>query len=245
MTGEFRNELGQPIGFPVPNWTARPRPPRTPRQGRYAAIEPIDPERHAAELFEANAQDREGRMWTYMGYGPFASLAEYRRWMEGACLGDDPLFHAVRDLSTGRAAGVASYLRIDPPVGVIEVGHIALAPALQKTIAATEAMFLMMARVFDELGYRRYEWKCDALNAPSRRAAERLGFAFEGVFRQATLYEGRNRDTAWYAIIDKEWPALKRAYERWLSPENFDADGRQRVSLGALTAEALGKTTSP
>jgi RimJ/RimL family protein N-acetyltransferase len=136
---------------------------------------------------------------------------------------------------------VASFLRIDPPVGVIEVGHIALAPALQKTAAATEAMFLMMARVFDELGYRRYEWKCDALNAPSRRAAERLGFTYEGIFRQATLYKGRNRDTAWYAITDQDWPAVKRAYERWLDPQNFDAEGRQRVSLGALMAGAVGR----
>ena len=240
MTEPRRNELGQPIGEPVPGWTPRPRPPRTPIEGRYAVVEPIDPERHAAELHEANAVDRDGRMWTYMAYGPFASLADYRRWMEATCLGEDPLFHALRDKRTGRAAGVASYLRIDPPVGVIEVGHIALAPALQKTAAATEVMFLMMGRVFDELGYRRYEWKCDALNAPSRRAAERLGFTFEGVFRQATLYKGRNRDTAWYAVTDKDWPALKRAYERWLSPENFDAQGRQRVSLGALTAQALG-----
>jgi RimJ/RimL family protein N-acetyltransferase len=237
---DHRNALGQPIGFPVPGWTQRPRPPRTPVEGRFAAIEPLDPERHVADLHAANAADAEGRMWTYMAYGPFASAAEYRRWMEATCLGEDPLFHAIRDLRTGRAAGVASYLRIDPPVGVIEVGHIALAPALQKTAAATEAMFLMMGRVFDALGYRRYEWKCDALNAPSRRAAERLGFSFEGVFRQATLYKGRNRDTAWYAITDKDWPALKRVYERWLSPENFDTQGRQRVSLGALTAAALG-----
>jgi RimJ/RimL family protein N-acetyltransferase len=245
MSEPRRNELGQPVGEPVPGWSPRPRPPRTPVRGRYAAIEPIDPGRHAAELHEANAADREGRMWTYMAYGPFASPADYRRWMESACLGEDPLFHAIRDLRSGRAAGVASYLRIDPPVGVIEVGHIALAPALQKTPAATEAMFLMMARVFDELGYRRYEWKCDALNAPSRRAAERLGFTFEGVFRQATLYKGRNRDTAWYAVIDTEWPAVKRAYERWLDPGNFDAGGRQRVSLGALTAAALGRNPAP
>jgi RimJ/RimL family protein N-acetyltransferase len=245
MTEPRRNELGQPIGEPVPDWTARPRPPRTRIEGRHAAIEPIDPARHAAELFDANAADREGQMWTYMGYGPFASLADYRRWMESACIGDDPLFHAIRDQASGRAAGVASYLRIDPPVGVIEIGHIALAPSLQKTAAATEAMFLMMARVFDELGYRRYEWKCDALNAPSRSAAERLGFTYEGIFRQATIYKGRNRDTAWYAIIDKDWPALKRAYERWLAPENFDAEGRQRVSLGVFTAAALGRSPSP
>jgi RimJ/RimL family protein N-acetyltransferase len=239
MTEGRRNEFGQPIGFSVANWTARPRPPRTAIAGRYAAVEPIEPDRHAAELFEANAADRQGWMWTYMAYGPFASLAEYRRWLATSCLGEDPLFHAIRDEQTGRAAGVASYLRIDPPLGVIEVGHIALSPALQRTVAATEAMYLMMARVFDELGYRRYEWKCDALNAPSRRAAERLGFTFEGVFRQATLYKGRNRDTAWYAIVDQEWPAVKRAYERWLAPENFDAAGRQRVALGALTAVAL------
>jgi RimJ/RimL family protein N-acetyltransferase len=164
--------------------------------------------------------------------------------MEASCLGEDPMFHAIRDKRRGRVAGVASYLRIDPPVGVIEVGHIALSPALQQTVAATEAMFLMMSRVFDELGYRRYEWKCDSLNAPSRRAALRLGFAFEGIFRQATLYKGRNRDTAWYAVIDKDWPAVKRAYERWLSPENFDADGRQRVPLGTPAAAALGNNQS-
>jgi len=238
---DHRNALGQPIGAPVPDWTARPRPPRTPIEGRYAVVEPIDPERHAAELFAANAADKEGRMWTYMAYGPFAGLPEYRAWMAASCLGEDPMFHAIRDRRTDRAAGVASYLRIEPAVGVIEVGHIALSPALQKTVAATEAMFLMMARVFDELGYRRYEWKCDALNAPSRRAAERLGFTFEGVFRQATLYQGRNRDTAWYAVIDKDWPALKRAYERWLDPGNFDGQGRQRQSLRLLTAGALGR----
>lgn len=236
---DHRDALGQPIGFPVPGWTARPRPPRTPMEGRHAIVEPIDLDRHAAELFAANAADTEGRMWTYMAYGPFASLSEYRRWIESACLGDDPLFHAIRDRRSGRACGVASYLRIEPAVGVIETGHIALSPALQDTVAATEAMLLMMARVFDELGYRRYEWKCDALNAASRRAAERLGFIFEGVFRQATIYKGRNRDTAWYAVIDRDWPALKRAYERWLDPANFDAEGRQRVSLAALTAAAL------
>jgi RimJ/RimL family protein N-acetyltransferase len=231
-----RNALGQPIGFPVPGWTPRPRPPGTAIEGRYAVVEPIDPDRHAAELFAANGEDRDGRMWTYMAYGPFASLAEYRAWMEQACRGKDPLFHAIRDKRTGRAGGVASYLRIDPPFGVIEIGHIALSPALQDNAASTEAMYLMMARVFDELGYRRYEWKCDALNEPSRSAAERLGFTFEGIFRQATMYKGRNRDTAWYAVIDEEWPALKAAYLSWLDPANFDASGRQRESLRPLIA---------
>jgi RimJ/RimL family protein N-acetyltransferase len=223
----------QPTGFPLPDWTARPRPPRTSMQGRLARVEPLDPHRHAADLFAANSAD-DGRMWTYMGYGPFPIEAEYRAWAEASSRSEDPLFHAIVDLATERAVGVASYLRIEPATGVIEVGHIALSPALQRTPAATEAMWLMMRRAFAELGYRRYEWKCDALNAPSRRAAERLGFTFEGVFRQATIYKGRNRDTAWYSVIDKEWPALDAAFRRWLEPENFDTEGRQRQALAAL-----------
>lgn len=235
---EYRNQLGQPIGFPVPGWTPRPRPPRSAIEGRLCRVEPIDPGRHAAALHAANLEDADGRMWTYLPYGPFTTLDDYRRWMETACLGDDPLFHAVVDGKSGRALGVASYLRIEPAVGVIEVGHIAYSPALQGTASATEAMYLMMRRVFDELGYRRYEWKCDALNAPSRRAAERLGFRFEGVFRQATIYKGRNRDTAWYAITDGDWARLKPAFERWLDPSNFDIGGRQRQRLSELTKEA-------
>ncbi len=233
------NSLGQPIGDPVPHWKPVAPPPRTPIEGRYCRIEPIDPERHAAQLFEAISDDQDGRTWTYMGYGPFATLPEYRAWMKATCLGDDPLFHAIIDTASGKAVGVASYLRIDPKFGVIETGHIHYAPRLQRTRAATEAMYLLARRVFDELGYRRYEWKCDALNGPSRKAAARLGFSYEGIFRQATIYKGRNRDTAWFAMIDREWPALKAAYETWLSPANFDAGGKQKQSLGALTANAL------
>jgi RimJ/RimL family protein N-acetyltransferase len=229
------NHLGQPIGFPLPGWSARARPPRTPMEGRLCRLEPIDVERHAADLHAANLQDKEGRNWTYLAYGPYARLEDYRDWMRATCLGEDPLFHTVIDLKTGRAVGVASYLRIDPAPGVIEVGHINYAPPIQRTAAATEAMFLMMRRVFDELGYRRYEWKCDALNAPSRAAALRLGFQFEGIFRQATVYKSRNRNTAWYAITDRDWPALKARYERWLDPANFDAAGRQRQSLSAAS----------
>lgn len=232
------NSLGQPIGLALPGWTARPRPPRAPIEGRYCRLEPIDVARHAAQLHRANMADRENRIWTYLAYGPFPEFEAYRAWMAASCLGDDPLFHAVVERKSGEALGVASYLRIDPAHGVIEVGHINYAPALQRTPAATEAMFLMMRRVFDELGYRRYEWKCDALNAPSRGAAERLGFRFEGIFRQATIYKGRNRDTAWFSIVDGEWPALKRAYERWLDPANFDAQGRQRERLADLTSRA-------
>jgi RimJ/RimL family protein N-acetyltransferase len=201
--------------------------------GRTCRIEPVEPS-HAGPLHDAFAADRDGRDWTYLPYGPFTDAAALRGWMEQACLGDDPLFHTVIDAATGRPLGLASYLRIEPAVGVIEVGHIHYAPALQRSVAATEAMALMMCRVFDELGYRRYEWKCDALNAPSRRAAERLGFRFEGVFRQATITKGRNRDTAWYAIIDRDWPDIRTAFERWLDPANFDGDGRQRRRLGEL-----------
>ncbi|MEX2649995.1 MAG: GNAT family protein [Alphaproteobacteria bacterium] len=228
------NELGQPIGEPLEGWTARPRPPRTPMVGRTCIVEPLDPGRHADSLFAAFAEDRDGRDWTYLPYGPFADGRAFRAWLDGSCLGDDPLFHAVIDARSGRATGLASYLRVEPATGVIEVGHIHYAPSMQRGIAATEAMVLMTTRVFDELGYRRYEWKCDALNAPSRQAAERLGFRYEGLFRQATMVKGRNRDTAWYAIIDRDWPALRAAFRRWLDPANFDAESRQRTRLADL-----------
>ena len=233
------NHLGQPIGDPVPAWTPPPRPARDAMSGAYCRLEPLDAARHAADLFEANRRDADGRMWTYLAYGPFDTLDAYRSWVERMAASDDPLFFAVVDTASGRAAGVASYLRIDPPNGAIEVGHIAYSPALQRTRASTEAMYLMMRRAFT-LGYRRYEWKCDALNASSRAAAERLGFSFEGIFRQATVYKGRNRDTAWYAAIDRDWPRLERVFTRWLEPENFDDDGRQRARLEDLRAEALG-----
>jgi RimJ/RimL family protein N-acetyltransferase len=169
-------------------------------------------------------------MWTYLSSGPFTSSAELRSWVEARQDSEDPLFFAVVDASTARAAGVSSYLRIEPAHGVVEVGHLAFAPQLQRTRVATEAMYLMMKHVFD-IGYRRCEWKCDALNAPSRRAAERLGFTFEGIFRQAIVYKGRNRDTAWYSVIDSEWPVLETSFRAWLDPDNFDADGRQRRRL--------------
>lgn len=228
------NHLGQPIGFPVPGWTARPKPPRSAIEGRFARIEMLDADAHAAHLHAANAADKEGRIWTYLPYGPYPDAAPYRDWVAQMAKSEDPLFHAIIDRASGKAVGVASYLRIDAAVGVIEVGHINYAPALQRTSAATEAMYLLMKRVFDELGYRRYEWKCDALNAPSRAAAERLGFAYEGLFRQATMYKGRNRDTAWYAIIDKDWPRIRGAFETWLAPANFDGDGRPRRRLSDM-----------
>ncbi len=231
------NALGQPIGDPLPNWTERPRPPRTPMQGRTCRLEALDAARHATDLHAANVADTEGRIWTYMGYGPFATEADYRAWIVKDASGDDPLFHAIIDMATDKAIGVASYLRIFPDIGSIEVGHINYAPALQRTVAATEAMYLMMARAFDELGYRRYEWKCDNANEKSRNAAARLGFTFEGVFRQCTIYKGRNRDTAWFSILDGEWPRVKAAFEAWLDPANFDAAGKQKRSLSDLRAE--------
>ena len=233
------DRFGQPIGEPVFGFASPALPPRTPMRGRYVDVEPLDLERHVPSLFRAQADDREGRHWTYLAYEQPQSEAAYCEWLAGISGGDDPLFHAIVDRASGDAVGLCTFLRIEPRNGAIEVGHINYSPRLSRTRGATEAMFLMMRRVFAELRYRRYEWKCDALNAPSRRAAERLGFTFEGVFRQATVYKGRNRDTAWYSIIDREWPALERAYTRWLDPANFDADGRQIQSLGALTAAAL------
>jgi RimJ/RimL family protein N-acetyltransferase len=231
---EQRNSLGQPIGFPLPNWQARPRPPRTPMHGRFCSLEPLDPERHGSDLFAANGEDKDRRNWTYLPYGPFERLEDYRSWLQQACREDDPFFHAIIDGATGRAVGIASYMRIDLAAGVIEVGGINYSPLLQHKPGATEAMYLMMRRVFDELGYRRYEWKCDSLNAPSRAAAERLGFRFEGIFRQATVYKQRNRDTAWFSILDREWPGLKRAFEQWLDRANFDGQGKQRQRLSEL-----------
>lgn len=232
------NSSGQPIGLPLPGWSPPPRPPQIPLLGRFCRVEPLNVERHAADLFAANSVDAAGLMWTYLAYGPFANIESYVEWMRRTCCGSDPLFHAIVDARTSQAVGVAGYLRIDPAAGSIEVGHLAFAPALQRSPVATEAMYLMMRHAF-ELGYRRYEWKCDALNARSRAAAQRLGLSFEGIFRQATVYKGRNRDTAWYAAIDGEWPTLQAAFERWLDPANFDAHGRQRQCLTDLTRPLL------
>ncbi|MEL7543877.1 MAG: GNAT family protein [Pseudomonadota bacterium] len=231
------NALGQPLGARVDDWQPPARPPRTPMEGRTCRVEPLDPARHGAALFTAYESASDDANWTYLPYGPFEAEAHYLDWLEAECTGDDPHFHAVIDLESEQPVGVASYLRIAPDAGSIEVGHIHFSPKLQCTVASTEAMFLMMQRAF-ALGYRRYEWKCNALNAPSRRAAQRLGFSYEGVFRQAGVYKGRNRDTAWYAMIDAEWPRLHAAFEAWLDPANF-VDGVQQVSLTSLTAPIL------
>ena len=206
-------------------------------EGAYCQLTLLDPQTHAADLFDAFAEDTDNTDWVYLPYGPFDSPSALKAWLEEIASKSDPLFYTVMDRQ-GKAVGVASYLRITPASGSIEVGHIHFSPQLQTTPAATEAMYLMMRHAF-ALGYRRYEWKCDALNQRSRRAALRLGLSFEGVFRQATLYKGRNRDTAWYATIDLEWPQLKAAFEAWLDPANFDDSGQQKQSLSDLTAPIL------
>ncbi|MEQ1828851.1 MAG: GNAT family protein [Pirellula sp.] len=233
MHNEF-NEFQQPIGPVVPDWRAPPIPSREPMEGRYCRLEALDPDRHAISLFASNSLDTRGVNWTYLPYGPFASFGEYREWLEKQAISCDPLFFAIVDRMTDEAVGVASYMDIRPKNGSIEVGHINFSPRLQRTRAATEAMVLMMARAFDS-GYRRYQWKCNALNAPSRAAAQRLGLSYEGTFRQATVVKGRSRDSAWYAAIDSEWPALREAFKIWLERANFDERGKQRICLSTLT----------
>lgn len=221
-----------PVGFPVPHWRPRARPSAAAMVGRYCRLERLSAERHAAELFAASAGAPES--WIYLHQDPPADFAEYESWVAASAPRDDPFYYAIIAGESGLAVGVAALMRIDPANGVIEVGSIHYAPALRRTRAGTEAIYLLMRRVFDELGYRRFEWKCDSLNAASRRAALRYGFRFEGIFRQAVVYKGRNRDTAWFSIIDGEWPHLRAGYAAWLDPANFDADGRQRKALATL-----------
>lgn len=233
-----KNSYDQPIGCPIANWSARLHPPRSPMQGRYCRLEPLNVSEHLDSLYESLGNNPITD-WTYLPYGPFEQVADFKQWLQQQDGLDDPLFYAIVDSTSNNALGLASYLRIAPYGGVIEVGHIHYSKFLQKTPMATEAMFLMMQRVFDELGYRRYEWKCDALNTRSRAAALRLGFTFEGIFRQATVYKNRNRDTAWYSMIDSEWLRLKRVYKVWLDPDNFDSSGSQIKPLGELTGRVL------
>lgn len=220
----------------VPDWSPPPVPPAgLTLEGRYALVSPLYPS-HCEALFAAFSKDH--AVWDYMPYGPFTGQEDYSRWVEGVSEQSDPHFFAITDKDTGAVSGQASFLRIAPEAGSIEVGHIALSPALQRTRAATEAMVLMMQWAI-EAGYRRYEWKCNAANLASRRAAQRLGLSYEGVFRKAAVVKGRNRDTAWFAVIDEEWPSLNIAFDQWLKPDNFDAKGRQMKSLSTLTRPIL------
>ncbi|MFI8006914.1 GNAT family N-acetyltransferase [Streptomyces sp. NPDC086010] len=228
---EHTNEFGQPIGEPMPGWGPRPLPSGATLTGRYCRLEALDPARHTRDLFAALSSARDDRDWTYMSVGPFASEVDFGAWTREAASSTDPRHYAVVDQRSGHAVGTLSLMRQDPANGVIEVGSVMFSPLLKRTTVATEAQFLLMAHAFDDLGYRRYEWKCDSRNAPSRRAAERLGFGYEGTFRQAVVYKGRSRDTAWFSIIGSEWPVLRQAFDVWLDPVNFDDDGLQRRSL--------------
>jgi RimJ/RimL family protein N-acetyltransferase len=230
------NDYGQPIGPALPDWTTRPLPPDTPLTGRYTRVEKLDADRHAADLFAAFQETPDGRDWTYLPNERPETAAAFEAHIRAIQTTRDPLHYAIVDLATGKAVGSSALMRIDPANGVIEVGHVRYSRRLMRTRAGTEAMHLLMRRAFDELGYRRYEWKCDSLNAASRRAAERYGFTFEGIFRQAIVVKGRSRDTAWLSILDSEWPRVRAAFEAWLDPNNFDAGGKQRRTLAELRA---------
>lgn len=239
------NELGQPVGDLVPGWSSRQPPPRRTLPGRWCRLEPLDPARHADALYQANARDTSNRLWTYLPYGPFADSKAYRTWVEEVSEQREAVFFAVVATEGDRPLGVCALHRIDVSAGCVEVAHVAFSPALQKTTAATEAIFLALSLVFDELGYRRVEWKCDALNAGSRSAAHRFGFSYEGTFRQALVVKGRNRDTAWFSITDSDWSRLKKAYAAWLVPDNFGPEGCQVLSLSRLTSGAFASSDSP
>jgi RimJ/RimL family protein N-acetyltransferase len=218
-------------------WTPRRRPDRKALEGRYCRLEPLDASRHGEDLFEASSVADAAERFRWLFEYPPESRADFRSWLDKAQGSEDPLFFAVVDKSSGKAAGRQALMRIDTTHGVIEIGSIYWGPLVSRRPAATEALYLFARYAFDELEYRRFEWKCHDLNAPSKRAAVRFGFRFEGVFRQHLVFKGGNRDTAWFSIIDREWPALRRAYEAWLDPGNFDAQGRQRRSLAELRAD--------
>lgn len=222
----------RPVGPVVDQLPPGLAPDDRPLFGRWVRLEAVSKAKHGASLYESFFRDDpEGAVWTYLGYGPFASEADFRSWLADREASRDPWFYAFVRRDTEKAAGMGAFMRLDASNGVIEIGHIWLSPALQKTREATEAIFLMMRHCLDELGCRRLEWKCDALNVPSRRAAERFGFTFEGIFRQHFIVKGRNRDTAWYSILDKEWPPIRAAFQKWLKDDNFDRKGRQKRRL--------------
>jgi RimJ/RimL family protein N-acetyltransferase len=222
-----------PIGPFVDNAPAR-RPARTTIHGRTVNLAPLDPTVHGDDLYQATRGAAGDRLWQYLFEGPFPDRATFDVHLRKIAASEDPLFFAILDSRSERAVGYASFMRIEPVHRVIEVGSILFTPHLQQKTLATEAMYLMARHVFEDLGYRRYEWKCNALNAPSRRAALRLGFTFEGIFRQHMIVKGRNRDTAWFSMLDSEWPLRKANFERWLDPSNFSADGKQKISLSQL-----------
>ncbi|HEY3988247.1 MAG TPA: GNAT family protein [Acidobacteriaceae bacterium] len=235
VPGDSATVASQPVGRALPAWQPRPRPERRSFHGRYCRVEPLDSARHADALYASLCNASGATGFTYLPANPPADIEEWHQRLEQYSASSDPLFFTLFEESS-RVAGMCAYLRVAPEHGSIEIGHIHLSPQLQQTRSATEIQYLLMRHAF-ELGYRRYEWKCDALNAPSRRAALRLGFQFEGIFRNALVYKQRSRDTAWFSVIEEEWPEVRRAFEVWLAPENFDAAGRQLNSLASLRAQ--------
>ena len=229
------NPFGQKVGLPIEGWTTRPLPERTTIEGRYCRLEPLAAARHAEALLRAFSEAPDGRDWTYLPDDPPGDAQAFRDIVAKMELSPDPLHFAI--IVAGEPVGRAALMRMDPGNGAIEIGHIAFAPKLKRTRAGTEAIVLLMRRSF-ELGYRRLEWKCDSRNEPSRSAARRYGFTFEGIFRQAVVTKGRNRDTAWFSLLDREWPAVGRRVSAWLAPENFDAEGRQKTALASPLARA-------
>lgn len=222
------NEYGQPLGDAVDNWLSKEKPNRSKYLiGRFCQLEPLDIEKHSNALHEAFWLENSGASWTYLPYGPFETLEALQTWMKKIIAEPDTLLYAIVDAHTQKAMGLCGYLRTNPEHGVIEVGHLHFSPLLKKTPLATEAMYLMMHYALDTLKYRRYEWKCHSLNEASKRAALRFGFQFEGIFRQSNVFKGHNRDTAWFSIIDSEWPRLKIKLEQWLNSDNFDNQGKQ------------------
>ncbi len=226
-----RNQFGQPIGDGMDSWAGARRPERATLRGEWCTLEPLEPARHATSLYDAYASADDDSDWTYLPIGPFRDFDSYRAWVTLAVQAPDPLHFAIVDNGTGQALGSMALMRQDPDNGVGEVGWVTYSRALQRTAIATEAQALLMRYVFEELGYRRYEWKCDSLNEPSRKAALRLGFTYEGTFRQAAVTKGRNRDTAWFSLLDSEWPRVREALDAWLDPANFDTEGQQLQPL--------------
>ena len=237
----IENELGQPVGRPIVGWTGAAEPDREPIPGSRCRLESLDADLHAAALYAAYSEDRDGGNWTYLPYGPFETEQDYVDLVRGILTLGDTFFFAIIDVASGAPVGVASYLRAIPAMGSIEVGHLSYSPSLQRTPTSTEAMYLMMKHAFEDWGYRRYEWKCDSLNAPSCAAAQRLGFRFEGLFRNHVVGKDRNRDTAWFSITDDEWPGIRAAMESWLDQKNFDDSGSQRVRLSEFMPASAGK----
>lgn len=231
------NQFGQPIGAPLPEWKGAKTPDFQLLDGKYCRLESLNIDRHSADLFEAYSTAEDGRDWTYLTAGPFPSLEEYRQYLSTVVDKSDPMHFAIIDASTAKPVGTTSFMRIQPEIGVIEIGNVTYSPKLKRTRMATEVMSLLINAAFG-LGYRRLEWKCDSLNAPSRAAAPRLGFTFEGVFRNALVTRGRTRDTAWYSIIDSEYPKIAEGYNRWLDEDNFDENGQQKQKLGQFLQPA-------